>query len=326
MLFIEIINFMKKNKDVLLKNKTSEKLNFVTTKKNCNITEKLKKPNWIKIKIPINTSRIYQIKNALRKNNLHSVCEEAHCPNLSECFNNGTATFMILGSTCTRNCPFCAVFHGKPNPVNIEEPKKLSDTIFDMGINYVVITSVVRDDLYDGGAQHFVNCIQAIRNRNTVKIEILVPDFRGRIELILNIFNNALPDVFNHNIENVPRMYKKIRPGANYKRSLLLLESFKKKYFNIPTKSGLMLGIGEKDVEIIQVMKDLYSSGVTLLTIGQYLQPSMYHLPVKRYISISEFENLKKEALSIGFTNAFCGPFVRSSYHASVQSHLPMKK
>ncbi|QCI17665.1 lipoyl synthase [Buchnera aphidicola (Acyrthosiphon lactucae)] len=317
---------MKKNKDVLLKNKTLKKLKIITTKNTYKITEKLKKPDWIKIKIPVDTSRIYKIKNALRKNNLHSVCQEAQCPNLSECFNNGTATFMILGPICTRNCPFCAVFHGIPNPVNLAEPKKLSKTIFDMGINYVVITSVVRDDLYDGGAQHFVNCIQAIRSKNKVKIEILVPDFRGRIKLILNIFNNTLPDIFNHNIENVPRMYKKIRPGANYKRSLLLLESFKKKYFDIPTKSGLMLGIGEKDIEIIQVMKDLYSSGVTLLTVGQYLQPSIRHLPVKRYISLSEFENIKKEALSIGFTNAYCGPFVRSSYHASFQSHLSIKK
>ncbi|QIQ41857.1 MAG: lipoyl synthase [Buchnera aphidicola (Microlophium carnosum)] len=317
---------MNKNKDILLKYPMSEKSNIITTKKIYNFTEKLNKPDWIKIKIPVNTSRISQIKHALRKNNLHSVCEEAHCPNLSECFNNGTATFMILGSICTRNCPFCAVSHGAPNPINAEEPQKLSNTIFDMGINYVVITSVVRDDLYDGGAQHFVNCIQAIRNKNTVKIEILVPDFRGRIELILNIFNDALPDIFNHNIENVPRMYKKIRPGANYKRSLLLLESFKKKYFNIPTKSGLMLGIGEKDIEIIQVMKDLYSNGVTLLTVGQYLQPSIYHLPVKRYIPLAEFENIKQEALSIGFTSAFCGPFVRSSYHASFQSHLSVKK
>lgn len=326
MLVIEIINFMNKNKDVLLKNKTFKKINIINVTRTNNVSKKLKKPDWIKIKIPVNTSRIYQIKNALRKNSLYSVCEEAQCPNLSECFNNGTATFMILGSICTRNCPFCAVSHGTPNPINREEPQKLSDAIFDMGINYVVITSVVRDDLYDGGAQHFVDCIQAIRNKNTVKIEILVPDFRGKIELILNIFNNTLPDVFNHNIENVPRMYKKVRPGAHYKRSLLLLESFKKKYFNVPTKSGFMLGLGENDAEIIQVMKDLYSSGVTLLTVGQYLQPSIRHLPVKRYIPIMEFENIKKEALSIGFTNAFCGPFVRSSYHASVQSHLDIKK
>ncbi|CAL4326330.1 lipoyl synthase [Buchnera aphidicola] len=317
---------MNKPKNVFMGKKTSKKLNIIPTKKIVQYEKKMKKPDWIKIKIPINTSRINQIKNALRKNNLHSVCEEAHCPNLSECFNNGTATFMILGSICTRNCPFCAVSHGKPNPVNIEEPEKLSSTIFDMGIDYVVITSVVRDDLYDGGAQHFVNCMKSIRNRNKVKIEILVPDFRGKIELVLTIFNTELPDVFNHNIENIPRMYKKIRPGANYQRSLFLLESFKKKYFHIPTKSGLMLGLGEKDSEIIQVMKDLYSSGVTLLTIGQYLQPSIHHLPVHRYISPLEFDDIQKEALSIGFTNAFCGPFVRSSYHASFQSCLPIKK
>ncbi|QCI15946.1 lipoyl synthase [Buchnera aphidicola] len=317
---------MKKDKDIFLKNKISNKSNIIPTKKIYNTSNILKKPDWIKIKLPISTSRINYIKNALRKNNLHSVCEEAHCPNLSECFDNGTATFMILGSVCTRNCPFCAVLHGKPDAINIEEPKKLSNTIFDMKINYVVITSVVRDDLYDGGAQHFVNCIQEIRNKNRVKIEILVPDFRGKINLILKIFEQSLPDIFNHNIENIPRMYKKIRPGANYKRSLSLLELFKNKYHNIPTKSGLMLGLGEKDHEIIKVMKDLYSSGVTLLTIGQYLQPSFRHLPVERYISPLEFESLKKEALSIGFTNAFCGPFVRSSYHASVQSHLPIIK
>lgn len=317
---------MKNNKDIFLTNKVLNKLNIIPTKKNYNIIKILKKPDWIKVKIPVDTSRIKNIKNALRKNKLNSVCEEAHCPNLSECFNNGTATFMILGSICTRNCPFCAVHHGVPNPINIEEPKKLSNTVFDMNIDYVVITSVVRDDLYDGGAQHFVNCIQAIRKKNTVKIEILVPDFRGRIDLILKIFNQALPDIFNHNIENIPRIYKKIRPGANYKRSLSLLELFKKKYYDIPTKSGLMLGLGEKDTEIIQVMKDLYSSGVTLLTVGQYLQPSINHLPVERYISPLEFENIKQEALSIGFKNAFCGPFVRSSYHADFQSHLSINK
>lgn len=323
---IEIINFMKKNKNILLNDKILNKLNVISIKHISNTKTRIKKPDWIKIKLPVDTFRINKIKKALRKNNLHSVCEEAQCPNLSECFNNGTATFMILGSICTRKCPFCAVFHGKPKPVNIEEPEKLSSTIFDMGIDYVVITSVVRDDLYDGGAQHFVNCIKSIRNKNKVKIEILVPDFKGRIELVLKTFNSALPDIFNHNIENIPRMYKVVRPGANYKKSLLLLESFKNQYFNIPTKSGLMLGLGEKDSEIIQVMKDLYSSGVTLLTVGQYLQPTIHHLPVQRYITFSEFENIKKEALSIGFKSAFCGPFVRSSYHASFQSHSSIKK
>ncbi|QCI18813.1 lipoyl synthase [Buchnera aphidicola] len=300
----------------------NKKTNLIPIKNILIKKNKLNKPDWIKVKLPSNTSRINQVKNALRKNNLYSVCEEAQCPNLSECFNNGTATFMILGDICTRNCPFCAVSHGKPKNINQEEPQKLSNTIFDMGINYVVITSVARDDLYDGGAQHFVNCMQSIRNKNKVKIEILVPDFRGRIELVLKIFYSELPDVFNHNIENVPRLYKKIRPGASYKKSLLLLESFKKKYNQIPTKSGLMLGIGEKDKEITKVMTDLYDSGVTLLTIGQYLQPSKNHLPVKRYISPLEFENIKKEAISIGFKNAYCGPFVRSSYHASFQSNI----
>lgn len=326
MFIIKMIKLMNKNKDFLLKNKTSKKLNIIPTKKILNTINVLKKPDWIKIKIPISTYRIHKIKTALRKNNLHSVCEEANCPNLPECFNNGTATFMILGSICTRNCPFCAVFHGKPNPINIYEPEKLSNTIVDMDINYVVITSVVRDDLYDGGAQHFVDCIESIRNKKEVIIEVLVPDFRGRIQLILTTFNKSLPDIFNHNIENVPRLYKKIRPGANYKKSLFLLESFKNKYSQIPTKSGLMLGLGETDKEIIKVMKDLYSNGVTLLTVGQYLQPSIYHLPVQRYIPPLEFENIKQEALSIGFTNAFCGPFVRSSYHASFQSNLSIKK
>jgi lipoic acid synthetase len=298
----------------------------IPVKVNHSFKQKLLKPNWIKIKVPIDTSRIHMIKNALRKNGLHSVCEEAQCPNLSECFNHGTATFMILGAKCTRNCTFCAVSHGKPDTVNTEEPKKLSNTIFDMNISYVVITSVVRDDLYDGGAKHFVDCIKAIRDKNQVKIEILVPDFRGRIQLVLDIFDHSLPDIFNHNIESVPRMYKRIRPGANYQRSLKLLEEFKKKYTNIPTKSGLMLGIGEKEKEVIQVIKDLYASGVTLLTIGQYLQPSNKHFPVQRYVLPREFQDIKAIALSIGFDNVFSGPLVRSSYHASFQSHLSFKK
>ncbi|QIE01987.1 lipoyl synthase [Buchnera aphidicola] len=317
---------MKKKQDILSKPLTLKKINIININNTDTKLNKIPKPNWIKIQIPIETDRINHIKKTLRQNNLHSVCEEAQCPNLSECFNNGTTTFMILGSICTRNCPFCAVQHGKPRLVNTDEPSKLSHAILDMKINYVVITSVVRDDLYDGGAQHFVNCIKSIRKKNNVQIEILVPDFRGRINLILKIFNQGLPDIFNHNIENVPRMYKTIRPGANYKRSLLLLESFKKQYSHIPTKSGLMLGLGETYLEIIQVMKDLYSSGVELLTIGQYLQPSINHLPVKRYISPSEFDDIKNEALSIGFSNAFCGPFVRSSYHASLQSCASVNK
>ncbi|MBZ2279216.1 lipoyl synthase, partial [Buchnera aphidicola] len=290
--------------------------------KNLSHIQVLKKPSWIKIKPPSHFSKIKKIKNALRKNHLYSVCEEAHCPNLFECFNQGTATFMILGSICTRNCPFCAVFHGNPRALDTNEPEKLSRAIFDMKINYVVITSVARDDLYDGGAQHFVNCIQSIRKKNKVKIEILVPDFRGRVNLILKIFSTSLPDIFNHNIENVSRLYKIVRPGANYKKSLFLLESFKKSYTNIPTKSGFMLGLGETEKEIINVMKDLYSSGVSLLTVGQYLQPSKNHLPVQRYISIQEFQDIQKEALSIGFSHAFCGPLVRSSYHAKIQSNF----
>ncbi|AWH90517.1 lipoyl synthase [Buchnera aphidicola (Melanaphis sacchari)] len=306
--------------------KTNKKIKIIPTININQKVKKLKKPDWIKINMLTNTSRISKIKNALRKNNLYSVCEEARCPNLPECFNYGTATFMILGAICTRNCPFCAVSHGKPKDVDIKEPENLAKTIFDMGINYVVITSVVRDDLYDGGAQHFVDCITSIKNKNNIKIEVLVPDFRGRVKLILEIFKKKLPDVFNHNIESVPRLYKRIRPGANYQKSLFLLESFKKKYTYIPTKSGLMLGLGEKDKEIVQVMKDLYESGVTLLTVGQYLQPSKNHLPVENYISPAEFESIKKEALSIGFSNAFCGPFVRSSYHAVSQTNFSIKK
>lgn len=305
------------------------KKNTLFINKNINIPIKnieniktLKKPEWIKVKIPLSSSKIYKIKKALRKNNLHSVCEEANCPNLPECFNSGTATFMILGAICTRNCPFCAVKHGKPDTINIQEPIKLANTIFDMNIKYVVITSVARDDLYDGGAQHFVNCMKSIRKKNNVQIEILVPDFRGRINVVLNIFNEELPNVFNHNVENIPRLYKIIRPGASYTKSLNLLESFKKKYFSIPTKSGLMVGLGETEKELISVMKDLYSSGVSLLTVGQYLQPSSSHFPVQRYISPLEFQNIQKEALSIGFTNAFCGPLVRSSYHADIQSNV----
>ncbi|QNS01966.1 MAG: lipoyl synthase [Buchnera aphidicola (Pentalonia nigronervosa)] len=315
---------MKKNQDFFLRKITPH---VIPTKRILHSINKLEKPDWLKVKIPTDTFRIRDMKCILRKNNLHSVCEEAKCPNLFECFNNGTVTFMILGSKCTRNCPFCAVSHGRPDSVNIHEPEKLSNTVYDLNINYVVITSVVRDDLYDGGAKHFANCIKAIRDKTkTIKIEILVPDFRGRIKLVLSIFASSLPDVFNHNIESVPRLYKQIRPGANYKKSLFLLESFKNKFFHIPTKSGLMLGIGETDLEIIEVMKNLYSSGVTLLTIGQYLQPSIHHLPVQRYIPPLEFQHLKEEALSIGFVNAFCGPFVRSSYHASVQSCISFKK
>lgn len=281
----------------------------------------LPKPEWLKIKLPADSSRIQGIKAAMRKNGLHSVCEEASCPNLSECFNHGTATFMILGAICTRRCPFCDVTHGRPMVPDSNEPEKLAQTIQDMGLRYVVITSVDRDDLRDGGAQHFANCIIRIRARNpTIKIETLVPDFRGRMDRALDILTLTPPDVFNHNLENVPRIYRQVRPGANYEGSLKLLESFNVRHPEIPTKSGLMVGLGETNAEIVEVMHDLRRHGVTMLTLGQYLQPSRHHLPVQRYVSPDEFNQMKTQALAMGFTHAACGPFVRSSYHADLQA------
>ncbi|XBC39964.1 MAG: lipoyl synthase [Buchnera aphidicola (Chaetogeoica yunlongensis)] len=279
----------------------------------------LKKPNWIKTKLPISFKKIQHIMSILRKYNLHTVCEQALCPNLTECFHQGTATFMILGSICTRRCPFCAVDHGKPSFVNKDEPAFLAKAIFDMKIRHVVITSVVRDDLEDRGARHFSNCIQAIRQNKNVTIEILVPDFRGVMKKSCKIISISPPDIFNHNLENVPRLYKLIRPGASYKNSLQLLEYFKKLNPNVPTKSGLMLGLGETYKETMNVMKDLLSHGVTILTIGQYLQPSLDHFPVQKYITPNEFQEIKKEALSFGFKKVFCGSLVRSSYHAEEQ-------
>ncbi|CAL4321732.1 Lipoyl synthase [Buchnera aphidicola (Eriosoma lanigerum)] len=286
----------------------------------------LKKPNWIKVKFPMDSIRIQKMKSILRTNKLHSVCEEARCPNLFECFNKGTVTFMILGTICTRSCPFCAVQHGRPMLIDPDEAINLAKTIKKMKINHVVLTSVVRDDLRDGGSNHFVNCIQTIRSQSNVKIEILVPDFRNCREQALKKMEQSLPDIFNHNVENVPRLYKTIRPGANYKLSLKLLSEFKNLYPDVPTKSGLMLGLGETNKEIIQVMKDLHSNGVDMLTIGQYLQPSTLHLPVVRYVTLLEFHELKKTALSIGFSSVFCGPLVRSSYHAYEQIQIYKNK
>lgn len=240
----------------------------------------------MKIKLPADSHKIKGIKDAMRRNGLHSVCEEASCPNLSECFNHGTATFMILGAICTRRCPFCDVAHGRPNAPDANEPQKLGQTIKDMGLRYVVITSVDRDDLRDGGAQHFADCITAIRDHSlAIKIETLVPDFRGRMDKALEILTATPPDVFNHNLENVPRIYRQVRPGANYEWSLKLLERFKEAHPEIPTKSGLMVGLGETNEEILDVMRDLRRHGVTMLTLGQYLQPSRHHLPVQRYVS-----------------------------------------
>ncbi|MGL6385155.1 lipoyl synthase [Aeromonas caviae] len=283
--------------------------------------EVLRKPEWMRIKLPPSSQKIEHIKSTLRKNKLHSVCEEASCPNLAECFNHGTATFMIMGAICTRRCPFCDVAHGRPLPLDPEEPKKLALTIKEMGLKYVVITSVDRDDLRDGGAQHFADCIKLIREHSPqTRIEILTPDFRGRMEQALEVFRETPPDVFNHNLETAPRMYRVARPGADYKWSLELLRRIKEMHPHVPTKSGVMMGLGETNEEIVQVLKDLREHGVNMLTLGQYLQPSRHHLPVKRYVPPAEFDELKDVAMDLGFSHAACGPFVRSSYHADLQA------
>jgi len=283
--------------------------------------EVLRKPSWLRVKLPRSTAKIDEIKSAMRKHNLSSVCEEASCPNLSECFTHGTATFMILGAICTRRCPFCDVGHGRPLPVSAEEPEKLAATVRDMKLKYVVITSVDRDDLRDGGAQHFVDCIKAIRAEvPTIKIEILVPDFKGRMDKALDILSTAPPDVFNHNLETAPHLYREVRPGAHYKNSLELLRRFKEMHPEVTTKSGLMMGLGETNDEIAAVLKDLRDHNVEMLTLGQYLQPSKHHLPVKRYVPPAEFDELGEIAKELGFTHAACGPMVRSSYHADMQA------
>ena len=283
--------------------------------------EVLRKPDWMRIKLPPSSQKIEHIKSTLRKNKLHSVCEEASCPNLAECFNHGTATFMIMGAICTRRCPFCDVAHGRPLALDPEEPKKLALTIKEMGLKYVVITSVDRDDLRDGGAQHFADCIKQIREHSPqTRIEILTPDFRGRMEQALEVFRETPPDVFNHNLETAPRMYRVARPGADYKWSLELLRRIKEMHPHVPTKSGVMMGLGETNEEIVQVLKDLREHGVNMLTLGQNLQPSRHHLPVKRYVPPAEFDELKDVAMDLGFSHAACGPFVRSSYHADLQA------
>jgi lipoic acid synthetase len=280
----------------------------------------LRKPEWIRMKVP-DSGRYQEIKKILRDNQLHTVCEEASCPNIGECFSGGTATFMILGDICTRRCPFCDVAHGKPLPPDVNEPENLARTIAQMKLNYVVITSVDRDDLKDGGAQHFVDCIHAVRTQSpNIKIEILVPDFRGRLDVAIEILRNAPPDVMNHNLETIPRLYKQARPGSDYHNSLQLLKKFGEMYPDIPTKSGLMLGLGETDDEILEVMRDLRAHKVSMLTLGQYLQPSVHHLPVMRYVDPASFDKLKEKAEAMGFNNTASGPMVRSSYHADVQS------
>ena len=279
-----------------------------------------RKPEWIRMKAP-DSARYQEIKRVLRDNNLHTVCEEASCPNIGECFSGGTATFMILGDICTRRCPFCDVAHGKPLPPDVNEPENLARTIAQMKLKYVVITSVDRDDLLDGGAQHFVDCIKAVRAQSPdIKIEILVPDFRGRLDVAMKILSEAPPDVMNHNLETIPRLYKQARPGSDYQNSLTLLKKFGELYPHIPTKSGLMLGLGETDEEILEVMRDLRAHNVTMLTLGQYLQPSVHHLPVMRYVEPQAFETLKQKADVMGFNNTASGPMVRSSYHADLQA------
>lgn len=279
----------------------------------------MRKPDWIRVRLTA-SPEIDRIKKILRKNNLSSVCEEASCPNLGECFSGGTATFMIMGDICTRRCPFCDVGHGKPNPLDAGEPAHLAEAIAEMRLKYVVITSVDRDDLRDGGAQHFADCIREARDRcPELQIEVLVPDFRGRMDIALDILEGDAPDVFNHNLETVPRLYRQSRPGANYKWSLDLLKKYKQRRADVLTKSGLMVGLGETKEEIFEVMRDLREHDVDMLTIGQYLQPSKEHLPVERFVHPDEFDEYTRYAKSIGFKRAACGPLVRSSYHADKQ-------
>jgi len=281
---------------------------------------RLKLPAWIKAQAP-SAPEVQQLKAILREAKLHTVCEEASCPNLGECFKHGTATFMILGDLCTRRCPFCDVGHGKPLPPDPEEPRHLAETLAAMRLKYVVITSVDRDDLKDGGAQHFVDCIRAARVASPgTRIEILVPDFRGRLELAIDILASTPPEVMNHNLETVPRLYKACRPGADYAHSLMLLKTFRAHCPGVPTKSGIMLGLGETDDEVLQVLRDLRAHDVDMLTIGQYLQPSVHHLPVERFVTPEQFAEFERIAYAMGFKNIASGPMVRSSYHADQQA------
>ena len=283
-------------------------------------TELLTKPAWIRVKIPA-SPKINHIKQKLREHKLASVCEEASCPNLGECFSNGTATFMIMGEICTRRCPFCDVAHGKPNPLNEDEPTEIASAISEMGLSYVVITSVDRDDLKDSGAQHFANCIGETRRLNRdIQVEVLVPDFRGRMDIALDILKDSPPDVFNHNLETVPRLYKKARPGADYAWSLELLKRYKALKPAVTTKSGLMLGLGETLDEVKQVMDDLFAHNIDMVTLGQYLQPSKDHLKVERFVHPDEFDELRLYGEKLGFKHVASGPLVRSSYHADKQA------
>lgn len=284
------------------------------------LPQRLRKPQWIRVKSG-GGAGYREVKRVLREHRLHTVCEEASCPNIGECFSNGTATFMILGDVCTRRCPFCDVAHGKPQPPDVNEPENLARSIGLLKLKYAVITSVDRDDLRDGGAQHFADCLTAIRaSAPATRLEILVPDFRGRLDVALEVISRSLPDVFNHNLETVPRLYPLARPGADYAHSLYLLGEFKAHFPHVLTKSGLMLGLGETDEEVLQVMRDLRAHGVNMLTIGQYLQPSDGHLPVLRYVPPETFAMFEQAAKEMGFGHAACGPMVRSSYFADEQA------
>ena len=308
------------NYDPTAKQKAAAKLSRIPVK--VQAAEVLKKPDWIRVKAGSPTTRFYEIKDILRANKLVTVCEEASCPNIGECFGKGTATFMIMGDKCTRRCPFCDVGHGRPDPLDVNEPENLANTIAALKLNYVVITSVDRDDLRDGGAQHFVDCIRRIRALSpTTQIEVLVPDFRGRDDRALQILQAAPPDVMNHNLETAPRLYKEARPGSDYQFSLNLLKKFKALHPNVPTKSGIMVGLGETDEEVLQVMQDMRAHDIDMLTIGQYLAPSSSHLPVRRYVHPDTFKMFEAKAYEMGFHHAAVGAMVRSSYHADQQAH-----
>jgi lipoic acid synthetase len=308
------------NYNASAKQKAAAKLSRIPVKVQAG--EVLKKPNWIRVKAGSPSTRFYEIKDILRANKLVTVCEEASCPNIGECFGKGTATFMIMGDKCTRRCPFCDVGHGRPDPLDANEPENLAKTIAALKLNYVVITSVDRDDLRDGGSQHFVDCIRRTRELSPhTQIEILVPDFRGRDDRALEILKAAPPDVMNHNMETVPRLYKEARPGSDYAFSLNLLKKFKQLFPNVPTKSGLMVGLGETDEEILAVMQDMRDHQIDMLTIGQYLAPSSSHIPVRRYVHPDTFKMFEEKAYAMGFKHAAVGAMVRSSYHADQQAH-----
>jgi lipoic acid synthetase len=304
----------------LAKQKAAAKLSRIPVK--VEQAEVLKKPDWIRVRAGSPTTRFYEIKQILRESNLHTVCEEASCPNIGECFGKGTATFMIMGDKCTRRCPFCDVGHGRPDPLDVNEPENLARTIAKLKLKYVVITSVDRDDLRDGGSQHFVDCIKRTRELSPgTTIEILVPDFRGRDDRALEILKSAPPDVMNHNLETIPRLYREARPGSDYAFSLNLLKKFKALHPGVPTKSGIMVGLGETDDEILQTMRDMREHDIDMLTIGQYLAPSTSHLPVRRYVHPDTFRMFEEKAREMGFSHAAVGAMVRSSYHADEQAH-----